>query len=535
MKLTKEQRKILNKCIAEAYKNKDELVALLKLEMDITFALIASGSTYTTEVFNLIEYLEIQGNLVEFITKVLIDRPKNPYLQNVIEEFQDIVIQSLTEQKILKSNPGKSYTTLDIVKAFSLARIIEENKISSCTSEFKDNQLLETLKKIDFKLIQEIYRDSLPKNPSIDIGELMDFVTLETLIQILIIEFPLNQDKKPTILEFTDKLIKRLINNDLQQELYQWRKHIGEHNNLTFEIPNLEAVEIIKSDKILRYFLQIIVEPLPTEKDRFILKALLIEDRNPEQNNETIINIDWLDSEQKGFYFESVSTMINKIIQSTSQKHLLGKIFNLLIEVFLPISYLSKTLDLEEVLDELDCSERLGKQYPLIVRSYDRTRAPTLLSLLKQRWKLLQNKIQANPNPEAWEEEFKTPPVLADKKWSDLQKHLNEKVGLKICSNFPTTPKDQDELFKTILRTGVPICLWSRKKSLKEDEMVRFNQLLSLEQVRDINNLYKAIFELRKEVPSSKNQAKNHLGSHLGFLCDHGERIPDISRLTRMV
>jgi hypothetical protein len=54
MKLTKEQRKILNKCIAEAYKNKDELVALLKLEMDITFALIASGSTYTTEVFNLI-------------------------------------------------------------------------------------------------------------------------------------------------------------------------------------------------------------------------------------------------------------------------------------------------------------------------------------------------------------------------------------------------------------------------------------------------------------------------------------------------
>jgi hypothetical protein len=55
--------------------------------------------------------------------------------------------------------------------------------------------------------------------------------------------------------------------------------------------------------------------------------------------------------------------MINKIIQSTSQKHLLGKIFNLLIEVFLPISYLSKTLDLEEVLDELDCSERLGKQY----------------------------------------------------------------------------------------------------------------------------------------------------------------------------
>ncbi len=535
MEFTAKQREILQAGILGTYPEEDELEIFLDLKMDIKFSEIAQGKMYKRKVFYLIRDFIGEVRLVEFITSVLTDKPRSPYLKNVIEAFKDILIQSLIERNILKFNLEKSYTTLSIAKMFSLARIIEDNEISNYNLEFKHGQLLKTLEKIDFKLIQEIYRDSLPKNPSIDIGELMDFVTLETLIQILIIEFPLNQDKKPTILEFTDKLIKRLINNDLQQELYQWRKHIGEHNNLTFEIPNLEAVEIIKSDKILRYFLQIIVEPLPTEKDRFILKALLIEDRNPEQNNETIINIDWLDSEQEGFYFESVSTMINKIIQSTSQKHLLGKIFNLLIEVFLPISYLSKTLDLEEVLDELDCSERLGKQYPLIVRSYDRTRAPTLLSLLKQRWKLLQNKIQANPNPEAWEEEFKTPPVLADKKWSDLQKHLNEKVGLKICSNFPTTPKDQDELFKTILRTGVPICLWSRKKSLKEDEMVRFNQLLSLEQVRDINNLYQAIFELRKEVPPSKAQAKNHLGSHLGFLCDHGERIPDISRLTRMV
>jgi hypothetical protein len=63
--------------------------------------------------------------------------------------------------------------------------------------------------------------------------------------------------------------------------------------------------------------------------------------------------------------------------------------------------------------------------------------------------------------------------------------------------------------------------------------VVIFNQLLSLEQVRDINKLYQEIFKIREGV--TKKQAKNHLGSHLGFLCDHGERIPDISRLTRMV
>jgi hypothetical protein len=469
--------------------------------------------------------------LVEFITSVLTDKPRSPYLKNVIEAFTDILIESLREQNILKFNLEKLCTALNIAKMFSLARIIEDNTISNYNSEFKHDQLLKTLEKIDFKLIQEIYRDSLPKNLSIDIDGLMEFFTLEKLIRVLIIEYPVNQEKKPTILGFAFKLAKRLSDNNSKQELNQWINDVREHNNLTFEIPNLEDVKTIKSDETLCYFLQIIVEPLPTtsKEDRFILKALLIEERNQEKHSETIIDTDWTkeeDSEQNGFCFGDVHTKINKIIKSTSQKHLLGKKFNLFIEIFLPISYLSKTLDLEEVPNELGRSQRLGKQYPLIVRSYERNKFAGLLSEFRQRWELLQEKIQTNPDPQAWEEEFKTPTPLTN---------LDKKVALKICSDFPTSPKAQQELFGIILESGVPICLWSRKKSLKEDEMVRFNQLLSLEKVRDINNLYQAIFELRKEVPSSKTQAKNHLGSHLGFLCDHGGRIPDISRLTRMV
>ena len=514
--------------------------------MEIKFSDIKRGRTYKIRVFNLIEDLESKSRLVEFINKILrYNNPNSFHLKNVIEAFTDILIESLREQNILKSNLDilkfnleKSDVTLSIAKMFSLARIIEDNEISNYHLEFKHSQLLKVLERIDIKLILEIYRDSLPKSPSTNIPGLMEFFTLEKLIQVLIIEFPEDQEKNPTMLGFAVKLIKKLSDNNLRQELCQWIKDVVDHNKLPFEIPNLEPVKIIPSDKTLCYFLQIIVEPLPTKKEKFILKALLIEDRNPEQNSETIISTDWVDSEQKGFCFESVPNGINKIIKDTSRIHLFGKKFDLFIEIFLTKPYLSKTLDLEEVSDELDGSERLGQQYPLIVRSYDRidrTRAAILLSELQKKWNLLQDKIKANPNPEAWEEEFKIPPALEDKKWRDLRKHLNQKVGLKICSNFPTSPKAQNELFTIIIKSGVPICLWSRKKSLKEDEMVKFNQLLSLEQVRDINKLYQAIFELRKEVPSSKTQAKNHLGSHLGFLCDHGERIPDISRLTRMV
>jgi len=545
MELTGKQREILQAGILGTYPEEDELEIFLDYKMDIKFSEIAQGKTYKRKVFYLIRDFIGEVRLVEFITSVLTDKPRSPYLKNVIEAFTDILIESLREQNILKFNLEKSDITLSIAKMFSLARIIEDNEISNYNLEFKHSQLLKALERIDTKLILEIYRDSLPKNPSIDIDGLMEFLTLEKLIQVLIIEFPENPEKKPRIVEFVDKIIKRLSDNNLRQELRQWIKDIREYNKLTFEIPNLEDIEIIINNETLRYFLQIIVEPLSvTGKERFILKALLIEDRNLEQNSETIINTDWLEaehSEQKGFYFESVPKKINKIIKRTSQIHLLGKKFDLFIEIFLPILYLSKTLDLEEVPSELDgSSERLGQQYPLIVRSFDRTYGANLLSEFQKKWDFLQDKIKANPNPKAWEEEFKVPPALAQKKWYGLQKHLNEKVGLKICSNFPTTPEDEVKLFRTILKSGAPICLWNRKKSLEEDEMATFNQLLTLEQVRDINKLYQAIFEIRKDASDEETEPENHLGSNLGFLCDHGKRIPltlltDISRLTRMV
>ena len=544
MKLTGKQIKILREGILGAYPE-EELVRFLHEEMDIVFSDIAQGENYSSKVYNLITNVFIaKERLTEFIAEALTDNPNSTHLQSIIEALKDILIQSLIKQNILKNNPDKSYTTSDIVRILRLARITENNEIPNSNLDFKDSQLLKILEKIDFKLVQEIYRDSLPKTPSIDIDGLMEFFTLEKLIRVLIIEYPVNQEKKPTILGFAFKLAKRLSDNNSKQELHQWINDVMEHNNLTFEVPNLETVEIITSNKTLCYFLQIIVEPLATEKDRFILKALLIHDCNPEQNSEAIIKTDWLESEypkQKGFCFESVPTVINKIIKRTSEIHLLGKKFDLFIEIFLTIHYLSKTLDLAEVSDELDGTEKLGQQYPLIVRSYDRTYGPTSLSELQKKWDILQKKIQANPNPKEWEKEFEPPSSLAQKKWHNLQKDLNQKVGLKICSDFPTTPEDEVKLFRTIFKSGAPICLWNRKKSLEEDEMVKFNQLLTLERVRDINKLYQAIFDIRKEVPGEEeNQPENHLGSNLGFLCDHGIRIPrillpNISRLTRMV
>jgi hypothetical protein len=83
----------------------------------------------------------------------------------------------------------------------------------------------------------------------------------------------------------------------------------------------------------------------------------------------------------------------------------------------------------------------------------------------------------------------------------------------------------------------MPVCLWNRSSSLKSNALQELNELLCVEQVRDFNLLYQAIWELRKQVPERKKEMKNHLGYNLGCLCDHGERIPNITdqRLTRMV
>ena len=140
MQLSGEQRKRLRKAILSAYPNQDELVLFLCEEMDLNFDSIATGSNYSTRVFNLIRHLESAGRLKTFIDKVasselssglfqeFIIQPQNDesleyqslaqYLKNHISPETEIITQKLRWQVLGNFLPNNSQQPINIQQLY---------------------------------------------------------------------------------------------------------------------------------------------------------------------------------------------------------------------------------------------------------------------------------------------------------------------------------------------------------------------------------------------------------------------------------
>ena len=93
MILTGEQTAELKEAIVKAYREQ-ELEILLSEKMAQSYEAIARGGDYRTRAFNLIEMLESNGGLEEFITVIKNDKPNSPYFK-IITQFRDIPIHDI--------------------------------------------------------------------------------------------------------------------------------------------------------------------------------------------------------------------------------------------------------------------------------------------------------------------------------------------------------------------------------------------------------------------------------------------------------
>ena len=89
MTLEGRQREILRKGILGAYpSSEDELKILLSERMNLNLEEFNRAETYNTKVFNLINKLEADGNLEDFIKLIVRDKPKSPHLEEVKSELK---------------------------------------------------------------------------------------------------------------------------------------------------------------------------------------------------------------------------------------------------------------------------------------------------------------------------------------------------------------------------------------------------------------------------------------------------------------
>lgn len=214
------------------------------------------------------------------------------------------------------------------------------------------------------------------------------------------------------------------------------------------------------------------------------------------QNKIKEINID-LDEDNinpQGYSEQEIPERIDKLIQNMYR--CVEPSTLPVIELFLPINLLIKDFDIQKITDEWGEKKPICMLYPFTVRCYERClESNRLKTLWEQQWVLLQKLINKIDNNQE----------LIGTRIGVLSKqnctNLNSYVALKIVCPLPSTNKKRICFFQKILSTGVPLCLWTRYKDIKNiNNIIKyFEDILNLKSFQDFCQFYNVIKEIRSK------------------------------------
>jgi hypothetical protein len=386
---------------------------------------------------------------------------------------------------------------------------------------------------IDFDLLQETCQATLANNIQNfeeKIPQALEIKNLKLLQDILMTKYPLRKDGVPMVLEFGERLIcNEKITVTEKDRLNIWLNKISSEKNLN--LPVCVEPKYTKQDAVDSY-LMVVVEK---SSIGFTLQAELIHNYQ-EGNKSNDINV--IPLNQDGLVNCSDKELLNyigKFIKTAKQK--LIKNYTLTIELFLPVNYLGRGFDLEEILADQNLKNPIGYVYRFAVRSLDRylitedTNMGDYLNKFEQRWHFYYDKEQKITDS--------TDPIQcldsleACKSWKKLvtEWNRNNKLVVNLAGGL-TCNHNQEEFFFSLLRAGVPISLWNRSADLDCDHVKqKFSDLLTRDCLKNLGNLFQKIQDLRIDAHDEELEAKAFLGYHLGFLCDRPDRIPSCLEL----
>jgi hypothetical protein len=276
------------------------------------------------------------------------------------------------------------------------------------------------------------------------------------------------------------------------------------------------------SKKRLRSFLIVVLRPEPNLQ--FCVNAWLIPDDSV-KGSSRFCSLD-INEEKKGVVcsLNDIPSVVRSLLDQSLQ-HLFGKDYELTIEFFLPIDYLSTEVDrLEVIPDPLDCDEfnPLGIQYKVLVRSYERLDNTYLLHNFQQ-WKNNWNRADINFKVVPSLDSFEHLTTVNSCNWKKLAMDLKAKLGIKITCIPPEL--ERKNIIKAILKSAIPIAVWMRKDIRECDRESKLDCLLTS------GNLETLPEYIRKEREEAYicDDPEEHFGNHLVLLWEDPNRLtPDV-------
>lgn len=228
-----------------------------------------------------------------------------------------------------------------------------------------------------------------------------------------------------------------------------------------------------------------------------------------------------IDPSQKGVScgLDQVPEVLDKLLH-LSLEHLMGKRYELTIEIFLPLDYLCTAVDDWKIGDLFD-EVSVGTRHRVVVRSCERLEPKYLASRLNQwyaNWERVKQVEQANPG----QHDFENLSDFCDCNWKRLVNSLTQKLGLKLTCGL--VDDHQKDLFTAILKAATPIALWARCDLTHLDQVAEMDTLIMANPLLDLS---KAVWRKRQQADEEEAPSL-HLGAHLGILWEDPYRLtPD--------
>jgi hypothetical protein len=360
-------------------------------------------------------------------------------------------------------------------------------------------QLIEILKSIDLEVLQQIYLELLPVD-----AELWGSSSVD--IDRVSIVSNLNN------LRLLQTFIERLIDDERLPE--------KDRESLKLIFPRSKANTRVQIDRnhILESYLSIVIRPSATNLNKFSVDGWLTAN-NIEDSSFSPLD---LDATAKGIAcaLDEMPAIFNDFLDLSLEK-LKGRMYELTIEIFLPMNLLCADVD-RWIIRDLDEDLPVGTRYRTIVRTSDRLSQRYLIKRWSE-WQINWRRVKdsGNLNPSA--DDFETIDCCVSCNWKQVVNNLSSKLGLKLTCGLMEA--QEQNFFKTIWSAATPIAIWVRSDLPDLDLPTEINNLIT---GSPLLKLSAAVLEQRRHA-HSQELTERHLGAHLGMLWEDPHRLtPDV-------
>ncbi|NER29152.1 MAG: hypothetical protein F6J89_16330 [Symploca sp. SIO1C4] len=357
-----------------------------------------------------------------------------------------------------------------------------------------------------------------------------EFLSIESFLTIVREQFPKKTDGSLSLIAVLQILsCHPKISLELQTEFKMWLQ------TRNYGIPDGYSIHI--KGKLNAYLLVVVKQEHPREP-LHLTAYVKIENKTPipifikpkppslyqsHPENGAIITCQLSEDETLE---EKIVPYLQDLLKQSGDIYLRGSpsTYNLVLEIFLPFDYLAESVDLWGI-ERIRRKRKLGREYRVIVRSYERLVDAYYAGKLESAWKLMKSMEQ------------KVLPTcirrLEQEKryfYSILEQELTEQQSIGLSCFLPEAEAEREELFVALYETGVPLALWLRSPDFENDGMLHFEQLLCTRCLQDHNQLIEQLFKKRQAAHFCRNP-ENQWGYHAAMLLDNPERTPSLNPL----